>query len=263
MLLHKHDDFREKIGKVLESLESHEKPINQKKVSACNSETTKAPILKSCRTINNECAGVLVAPPVVDGSLKPTQSLAENSSTSPSSTITSNSIDENEAVGNDNNCNIDKQAWTTLNPSMRLTNHEMQEKRENEGKRGNNIILKCPIVPKRSRHIRTDLFREMKEIIGHNSTQFLFMKFRKVKLLRTNYNNNLQTIFIKLEDGSRTHVLKELHAQQKKMMGRNWTFRADLGKITRIKVLPIYLVSSFPGILRCNFFLLVLTKKEN
>ena len=51
---------------------------------------------------------------------------------------------------------------------------------------------------------------EMREIIGHGSTQFVFMKFRKIKLLRTNYQNNQQTILIEIEDDSKADVVKEL-----------------------------------------------------
>ena len=274
MLLHKHEDFREKVVKVLESLESHEKPINQEKVSACNSETTKAPA--PCRTINSDRAGMLAAPPIpaprrtinsdgaemlaappiVDLSPKPSQSSADNTPTSPTSTVTSNTTDENEALGNGNN-----QGWTTLDPS----NYEIREKKEIQSNKNNNnnIILKCPIFPKWSKHVKTELFGEMRSVIGHDSTHFLFMRFGKIQILRKNYATRLNTILIQVKDGSKAQVVKELKAKQDIFLGQNWTFRADLLKIARIKVPPINYVSSFLDPITLEVLLVCFDSKEN
>ena len=353
MLLHKHEDFREKVVKVLESLESHEKPINQEKVSACNSETTKAPAprrtinsdgarmlaappipaprrtinsdeagmlatsivtsnsideneaLGNCnnssnvkqglntlypslcltnyeiqekkeiesnsngawmlaappipsprRTINSDAAGMLAAPPIVDLSPKPSHSSADNTPTSPTSTVTSNTTDENEALGNGNN-----QGWTTLDPS----NYEIREKKEIQSNKNNNnnIILKCPIFPKWSKHVKTELFGEMRSVIGHDSTHFLFMRFGKIQILRKNYATRLNTILIQVKDGSKAQVVKELKAKQDIFLGQNWTFRADLLKVTRIKVPPINYVSSFLDPITLEVLLVCFDSKEN
>ena len=205
---------------------------------------------------NSDVAGMLAAPPIVDLSPKPSQSVADNTPTSPTSTVTSNTTDENEALGNGNN-----QGWTTLDPS----NYEIREKKEIQSNKNNNnnIILKCPIFPKWSKHVKTELFGEMRSVIGHDSTHFLFMRFGKIQILRKNYATRLNTILIQVKDGSKAQVVKELKAKQDIFLGQNWTFRADLLKVTRIKVPPINYVSSFLDPITLEVLLVCFDSKEN